>query len=122
VKVDQVQKLRESLRSSLNNSSQADIIAALEEQGFHAKASQLRGRIPQIPETLRWAWMAFQELSRRRSFGGLGVNPISYQEISAYCTLRKLRHDDDIADLVFFVSELDDEYMKFVAESSKDGK
>lgn len=50
----------------------------------------LRARPPIIPEAGRLVWRAFVALSRSRSYGAVGPNPISYLEIEAWCRLMRM--------------------------------
>ena len=40
-----------------------------------------------LPESCYKVWKIFIELNNKRSSNGFGVNPISYQEMHAYCQL-----------------------------------
>ncbi|SFB82173.1 phage tail assembly chaperone [Tropicimonas isoalkanivorans] len=48
------------------------------------------GKAPNLPEAGRVLWGAFMALHRTRSYGGLGPNPITYQEIEAWCRLARM--------------------------------
>jgi hypothetical protein len=67
----------------------------------HAKIIQdATGQIPDdyqslpFPSILGHCWFWFLELSRSRSSGGFGQNPISYQEMKAWSELTGVRPDN----------------------------
>lgn len=59
------------------------LVAAMAE---HLKAKKR----PQIPVAGVELWAAFITLSRTRSYSSFGPNPISYQEIEAWCRLHRM--------------------------------
>lgn len=58
------------------------------------------GQVPEeykslpMPSVLQHIWPWFMELSRSRSSGGFGPNPVSYQEIRAWSELTGVRPDN----------------------------
>lgn len=55
-----------------------------------ALRAQLNGDRTHAPEGLAILWNAFMALSRGRSCGPVGPNPISYPEIAAWCCLMRV--------------------------------
>ncbi|HCP81789.1 MAG TPA: hypothetical protein DIT67_09430 [Octadecabacter sp.] len=53
------------------------------------RAHRSTGARPVITEAGRVLWRAFIALSRTRSYSSFGPNPISYQEIEAWCRLTR---------------------------------
>ncbi|MFV0303422.1 MAG: hypothetical protein ACK5IP_21565 [Paracoccus sp. (in: a-proteobacteria)] len=64
------------------NSLQKQLCAALE--------ARMKGRKVRVPEAGRELLAAFAALSRARSYGPSGPNPISYGEIAAWCSLMRM--------------------------------
>lgn len=54
----------------------------------------------ELPESCYGAWKAFVELHDARGSNGFGINPISYTDILAYCTLTQNQLDPWEVDLV----------------------
>lgn len=55
-----------------------------------AISKQMAGKPAKIPEHGRLLWDAFCRLSRSRQYNEIGPQPISYQEISAYCSAMQI--------------------------------
>ncbi|WP_370158477.1 phage tail assembly chaperone [Salipiger bermudensis] len=55
-----------------------------------ALVQHLEGGKPKAPEGTSVLWNTFMALSRARSCGPLGPNPISYPEIAAYAQLMRM--------------------------------
>lgn len=62
----------------------------LEQQLARAMKAHLDGGKPRPPEGARILWSAFQALSRARSCGYAGPNPITFAEIEAYSRLMRI--------------------------------
>lgn len=62
----------------------------LKKQLCAALEARMKGRKVQVPEAGRELLDAFAALSRARSYGPLGPNPISYTEITAWCNLMRV--------------------------------
>ena len=59
----------------------------------------------ECPEATEHLWCWFLEISRRRSGGGFGANPISYAEVEAWA---RLTHTRPSALEVEWIMDLDD--------------
>lgn len=64
---------------------------------------------------------AYHNLSASRS-NGFGVGCIPVSEILSYCEFFHIDGEDERADLFFFISELDDEFIKYHADKDKKDK
>lgn len=74
---------------------------------------------PELLPGLDIFWNAFWELQSDRQ-SGMGVGPIPYTAISCYANDFGFI-GDDFDDLVFFVRQMDDEFLKFTRDN-KPGK
>lgn len=62
----------------------------LSDQMVTALQAHMASGNPRIPEAGRVLWQAFVALSRSRSYGGMGPNPISFGEMEAWCRLMRM--------------------------------
>lgn len=62
----------------------------LQKQLCAALEARMKGRKVQLPEGGGPVLDAFLALSRARSYGPLGPNPISFTEIAAWCSLMRV--------------------------------
>lgn len=60
---------------------------------------------------------AFSILSSSRPSSGFGISPIPLSEIKAYCELYKV---DDVLEFVRYIKHMDNTYVKFQSEKSKE--
>jgi len=62
---------------------------------------------PQLFSDLVWIWEAFHYLNSVRPLGFSGPLPIPASEVLAYCTLKGVRSDEDLDDLLLLLPLLD---------------
>lgn len=62
----------------------------LQKQLCAALEARMKGRKVQVPEAGGQLLDAFAALSRARSYGPFGPNPINYTEITAWCNLMRV--------------------------------
>lgn len=65
---------------------------------------------------------AFRNLISSRAVG-FGVGPIPVSEIFAYCEMFHIDGDDERNDMLYYISELDAEYLRYMNKTEpKKGK
>lgn len=73
-----------------------------------------------LDEETRDAWGLFSMLSRRRSYGMGGAQPIAVVDIAAALHLRQITDPDDRRRLVDLVERLDDAWLVHQGKKRKD--
>jgi hypothetical protein len=68
---------------------------------------------PPIPSTLKPLWWTFLALHGARSGNGMGINPISFTEIDAWCRLSRVTLDPWEVDVIRL---LDNAYLESITD------
>jgi hypothetical protein len=99
----------------LNWGDRESFLLSLEERGETVNALLNKPELEsdQIPY-----WEAFAILSNSRPVG-FAVGHIPLTEIEAYMRITCVDDDDERADLLYFIREMDAEYMSYVEKKSK---
>jgi hypothetical protein len=74
--------------------------------------------LPPFPEVLRNVWSKFLDVHRGRTYGTMGVNPLSYQDLLAWMTVSGEALSGWEIDVVLRLDRL---WMKSVNDDSKEG-
>lgn len=69
-----------------------------------------------LPQSCYGVWKVFIDLNNARSSSGFGVNPVSYLEIQAYCSLYNTVLDEWELDLI---RKFDNEVLKIYADQAE---
>ena len=83
---------------------------SIEERGERVLALEEK---PELDGYELWHFKAFKVLSASRQ-AGFGQNPITLSDMLAYMQIHGINDPDDREDFVFFMQEMDDEYIKHV--------
>jgi hypothetical protein len=78
----------------------------------------LLDRKPEIWPDLVWIWEFFLKLCMTRPNNGYSLLPISFQEVQALASLEGIWYYEDIEDLLFFIPQLDAEYIRLQEEKT----
>jgi len=65
-----------------------------------------------LPAHLLWIWQAFAILSRTRVVNQTGPQPITLQELDAYCSLEQITTEWERRELINLITVLDIEWLK----------
>jgi hypothetical protein len=70
--------------------------------------------VPLVPLSSRLIWVAsaFISLSRTRVVLETGPQPINFSDMKAYCELEGIFLEEDLRDLVYYITEMDIVYLK----------
>jgi hypothetical protein len=85
----------------------------LAQEGIVTQALKER---PRLFEDLIPAWNAFWTLSRSRTVGFNGVNPIALSEIESYCRLQSITDPEERLLLIRYIQHMDGIYRNLIEE------
>lgn len=74
-----------------------------------ATGKPVQQEAPTLPPELRPLWWTFVALHRARSSNGMGINPIQFTEIEAWCRLNRVALEPWEIDVIGL---LDDAYLE----------
>ena len=73
---------------------------------------------PEVFQSLQWVWQGFWDLHFTRPVG-LGIQPITFSEIKAYCELKRIVRRSDVDEFIALIRRMDAACLNWFSKKSE---